>query len=39
MKERKVALVLFAVVSVFVLSGLVGRAQEKGTQARFKFMW
>jgi hypothetical protein len=31
MKERKVVLVLFAVVSVFVLSGLVGRAQEKGT--------
>ena len=31
MKERKVVRLLFAVVSVFVLSGLVGRAQEKGT--------
>ena len=32
MKERKVVVrVLFAVVSVFVLSGLVVRAQEKGT--------
>jgi len=31
MKERKVLHVLFAVVSVFVLSRFVGRAQEKGT--------
>ena len=31
MKERKVLCLLFAVVSVFVLSRLVGRAQEKGT--------
>src|SRR5215813_5264856 len=31
MKERKVLRVLFAVVSVFVLSRLVGRAQEKST--------
>ena len=31
MKERKVLRVLFAVVSVFVLSRFVGRAQEKGT--------
>jgi len=33
MKERKVLRVLFAVVSVFVLSRLVGRAQEKSTRS------